>query len=977
MRPGLRARAIVSSALLLTAIALGTLRGVLRAAQGDAVADRVLGQIDFTKTAVNFVDSVGLDAPAGVAIDKTANHVLVADTQNNRVLGWKSESAFKSGGPADLVIGQPDFNSFGCNQNATPAATTLCAPVGVAFDSSHRVYIGDTQNNRVVVFADPFAALASSGFTATWVFGQGGSFTTGSANSGGVGANGLNSPQGVVVDTNGNLYVADAGNNRALIFFSPIPMTAISGAPGNFGDATADLVFGQVGFTGAACNRGGSASNTTLCTAPFVGVGIALDGADNLYLADTENNRALEINGPFGFGQTNNLIANLVFQGNSLASPSGVAVDSAGNFYVSSEQHNQVYEYTQPVALNRTDLLNMKIGPGANNPSAASLQFPMGLALDAIDNLYVADQANNRVLEFNESSSPGNQTANGAGGQRDRTHNAPNYVDPIGIDLPGGIAIDSRSAPGHLHLYAADSANNRVLGWNDVSSFIDAKPADMAIGQPDLFSNRCNNGVAAIDLAGLGADSLCGPRGIGVDAGGNLYVADAGNNRVLVYNTPFDAGSGEPGAGDAIADFVYGQGGSFTSRTCNLSAVGATTLCNPSAVALDATGNIYVADAANNRVLEFAPAHNPPVSSDAIANRVFGQSGVADFSDAACADGQGGDPAPSNHGMCNPGGIALDATGNLFVADSNNNRVLEIAAPLTGAQNASLIVGQGNDFTTSQCNLGASAPTASTLCAPAGLILDILGDLYVADTANDRVLEYTAPFGSDPAATIAIGQGASSGFDTSGCNRGIAPTDLFGLGADSLCSPAAIAVDITTNNLYVADSANNRVLEYDQVVTLPTPTATATPTASPSVTPTPTATATASATATPTATPTITATPTATPTAVPVKLKIHPTLLNFGTVKIGHQLRPLNVTVSNPKGKRKKRGVTVLMQGLSGGGDPFIVANGCAAPLPAGMKCKIAITFAPSIAGSRSATLMILDNAEHDPQPVKLRGKGK
>ena len=68
------------------------------------IADRVLGQIDFTKTFVNFVDATGLNAPADVAIDKLSSHVFVADTQNNRVLSWKSEHAFVTGGAADLVI---------------------------------------------------------------------------------------------------------------------------------------------------------------------------------------------------------------------------------------------------------------------------------------------------------------------------------------------------------------------------------------------------------------------------------------------------------------------------------------------------------------------------------------------------------------------------------------------------------------------------------------------------------------------------------------------------------------------------------------------------------------------------------------------------------------------------------------------------------------------------------------------------------
>ena len=750
MRPGLRTGLTVF--LLIVA---GLLVASLRAGVGGASADRVLGQIDFTNNQVNFVDAIGMNAPVGVAIDKANGHVVVADSQNNRVMGWKSAAAFSSGGAADLVIGQPDFNSSGCNQNAAaPSAMTLCRPIGVAFDLAHSVYVGDAQNNRVLVYADPFAALAginhqANDFAAFAVFGQLGSFVTAIANEGGINANSLDSPQGVALDASGNLFVADGNNNRALVYFSPIPMTAVSGPPGNFGDATADVAIGQADLVSGECNRGGSATLTSLCIGGFFGVGIAVDGGDNLYVGDTLNNRALEYNGPFGYEQTNNVTADLVFEGNNLAQPSGVVADSNQNFYVSSEAHNQVYEYTQPVPLNRTDLLNLQIGPGAQNPNAASLQFPMGLAVDGLNNLYVADQANNRVLEFNEFGAPGNKVANGAGGQIDRAHNGPNLVDAIGENSPGGIAIDATSQPPHRHLYVADSVNNRVLGWRDVTAFVAAQPADIVLGQPDLFSSKCNNGAAAGDVGGLGADSLCGPERMAVDQNGNLYVADSGNNRVLVYNTPFDASSGEPGAGDATADFIYGQGGGFTTRNCNPSGANATTLCNPSAVAVDSVGDIYIADAGNSRVLEFAKAGNPPTASDAIASRAYGQGGISDFSDAQCADGVAGDPPASNHAMCNPGGVAIDGSGNLMVADTGNNRVIEIDAPLLGTQNASRVFGQGADFTASGCNQHAMAPGVATLCGPAGLMIDVLGNLWVADANNDRVLEYAAPFSSD------------------------------------------------------------------------------------------------------------------------------------------------------------------------------------------------------------------------------------
>jgi len=125
VRPGFQLGSI--GLLALVAVASAMTARLRAAGVGAGIADRVLGQVDFTKNAPNLVDAIGMNAPAGVAIDAAAGHVLVADSQNNRVLGWKSEHAFAAGGAADLVIGQPDFNSSGCNQNAAaPSAISLC-----------------------------------------------------------------------------------------------------------------------------------------------------------------------------------------------------------------------------------------------------------------------------------------------------------------------------------------------------------------------------------------------------------------------------------------------------------------------------------------------------------------------------------------------------------------------------------------------------------------------------------------------------------------------------------------------------------------------------------------------------------------------------------------------------------------------------------------------------------------------------------
>jgi outer membrane protein assembly factor BamB len=117
-------------------------------------------------------------------------------------------------------------------------------------------------------------------------------------------------------------------------------------------------------------------------------------------------------------------------------------------------------------------------------------------------------------------------------------------------------------------------------------------------------------------------------------------------------------------------------------------------------------------------------------------------------------------------------------------------------------------------------------------------------------------------------------------------------------------------------------------------------------------------------------------TPTPTPTPVPVKLEIRPKSLNFGTVEIGKHKGPKHVIVRNPKGGKKTPGITVTILGLSGGGGPFSVTNGCSvSDLSPGDRCSFEVTFAPTAAVSSTATLMIIDNAEQ--QSVDLSGKGQ
>src|SRR5262249_37501862 len=154
------------------------------------------------------------------------------------------------------------------------------------------------------------------------------------------------------------------------------------------------------------------------------------------------------------------------------------------------------------------------------------------------------------------------------------------------------------------NLYVAEYYNDRVLEYD--APFVACAslpcvggPARMVFGQAGNFtSNGCNFGAGLSANAGS-AGSLCNPYGIALDSHDNLYVADYSNNRVLEFNTPLTM-TATPGSGDAVADLVFGQGGSnFNAIAANSGGISASGLYAPTAVAVDGAGNVYIADANN------------------------------------------------------------------------------------------------------------------------------------------------------------------------------------------------------------------------------------------------------------------------------------------------------------------------------------------------------------------------------------------
>lgn len=268
-------------------------------------------------------------------------------------------------------------------------------------------------------------------------------------------------------------------------------------------------------------------------------------------------------------------------------------------------------------------------------------------------------------------------------------------------------------------MYVADWNNNRVLGWQSASGFINGTGAVLFFGEP-------NPGAINAYLGGFTNSTLFHPSGVAVDSNGNVFVTDSGANRVLEYNTPFISG------GQPVADEVFGTCGDFKGVACS-GGVSAATLNNPTAIAIDPSDNLWVVDAGNNRVVEFA---NPIAGgSNTVASVVLGQLGS--FTSSAC---NLGGSAPTADRLCFAGfasGLTFDSSGDLFVSDSGNNRVLEYFA---GDTTADAVFGENGSFTTTNFQ-AINGESASTVLSPGGLTLDGTGNLYIADEGNQRVLQ--------------------------------------------------------------------------------------------------------------------------------------------------------------------------------------------------------------------------------------------
>lgn len=334
-------------------------------------------------------------------------------------------------------------------------------------------------------------------------------------------------------------------------------------------------------------------------------------------------------------------------------------------------------------------------------------------------------------------------------------------VSGLGLAQPlGGIATDG------TNFFVADYGNHRVLGYASVPG--PATPAAFVLGQDSLTANS----------PGTGPTRLALPASVAL-VDGRLVVADAGNNRVLIWNTL-------PVANTA-PDVVIGQ----LDLSSDDPGTAADKLSFPVAATI-ANNRLIVSDQDNNRVLIW---NSVPAVNGAAADVVLGQT---DFSGSSARD--------EEDGLTTPAGIWSDGF-RLLVADSGNNRVmLWTQLPRTSGADASFVIGQ-SDFSRVSAGVGQSA-----LRTPSGVASDGTR-IWIADSGNNRVLEFDAfPIASGALAVDVYGQGRDSySARTPNDDDQDGATDDTP-SARTLSSPTGVSV--IANTLYVVDRNNHRVLAF-------------------------------------------------------------------------------------------------------------------------------------------------------------------
>ena len=488
-----------------------------------------------------------LRSPYGVAVDSAGN-VYIADYSDHRI------RKVDSTGTITTIAGTGECCFVSTDDGGPAAAARLGFPRGVAVDGDGNLYIADSVTERIRKI-DSTGTITTIAGTGEYGF---------SGNGGRAAAARLAFPTGVAVDSAGNLYIADTGNRRIR------KLTPVGGSTPPNPTGTIDTVAGtgRSGFSG----DGGPATDAQL----YIPYDVAVDGAGNLYIADTYNHRIRKVD-------SSGVITTFAGTGESgfsyggpaaaarLAFPTGVAVDSAGNLYIADSGNHRIRKVDATGTITTIAGTGQRGFYGDGGPATeAALRWPSDMARDGAGNLYISDSGNQRIRKVDSTGTI--DTVAGTGRFGFSGDGGP--ATAAQLWNPRSVVVDHAG-----NLYIADSQNHRIRKVDST-------------GTIDTVAGTRERGFSG-DGGPATAAWLDHPTGVAVDSAGNLYIADYSDHRIRKVDSTGTittvAGTGEPGFSEDGGPAIKGR------------------LNNPHDVAVDGAGNIFIADSFNHRILILTP----------------------------------------------------------------------------------------------------------------------------------------------------------------------------------------------------------------------------------------------------------------------------------------------------------------------------------------------------------------------------------
>jgi len=782
------------------------------------------GWADGTGTGASF------SAPWGVALDSSRN-LYVADKDNNRI------RKVTSAGVVTTLAGSATKGAT----DGTGTAASFNNPTGVAVDTAGNVYVTDYGNNEI-------RKITSAGVVTTWA---GNAILSGSTDGTGTAAS-FYGPSGIAMDSSGNLYVADANNNR-------IRKITPSGAV----------------TTWAGSSARGSTDGTSTAASFYGPSGVAIDASDDLYVADANNNKIRKIN-PFGAVTT---LAGTGSQGStdgtgsaaSFYTPIGVAVDTSGVVYVADEGNSKIRKITLPVqtvpviawaspaAISYgAPLSSAELNATANVPGTFAYTPASGTVLDVGSQTLSVTFTPSDTTTYSVTTATQTLTVNRAvpaitwaapieitpgtalsATQLDATANTAGtfiYTPAAGtVPSTGSQTLSVTFTPNDTTNYTTATATQTLL-----VGVVPSSPTADAAG--DVIANRFTatwNVVAGalgyrLDVSTNSSFSsfVSGYQSLDVGNVTSANVSGLSASTTYYYRVEAYDSTGSGASSGTITVTTIPTANITTPLTVSTlagqalaygTADGAGTAARfnyPSGIATDTAGNLYIADTDNDTVRK--------VTASGVVTTLAGSAQVTGSLDGAGSAARFQDPS----------GVAVDASGNIYVADTLNHILRKVSPSGVVTTIAGLA---GIDGTVDDAGSNAR------FRAPQGLAIDGAGNLFVADTSNHTIRKVVLSTGTvTTVAGLAGSAGSADGAENSARfnfpsdvtvdgngNLYVADTDnhtiraitpsglvstLAGLagnsgGADGtgsaarFCSPSAVTVD-ASGNLFVADTGN-------------------------------------------------------------------------------------------------------------------------------------------------------------------------